>query len=484
MQTAKETHKGSPRNRHTGSLKRRQFLKKMVVGSCTGDLAWARYDALSKGNDKLYDISRKLRSARRSVAVRIRVNGRLQAASTGEPQQLPLHVDGQLQYVEQLRAGRDNQAIAVRHYRQALARIDVAGQQTNSQLAAEHRRIICRTTSRQDELFSPGGPLTRAELDLIDIPGNSAQWWMLLPERPVHVGDAWLLDSNAVASLLRLEAISKSAVRCTLEKAVKSTLTIAIQGTAEGAVGGAATLVRVDGHCQLDSPSQHIRQLDLRVWEDRQMGHAQPGFEIQAQIEAFAEPLAPVPSGDAVIPPDTDKNSWNDRLLLLEFQASDGGFRLLHDRRWRVLADTPEVSILRYIERGKLVAQANISRLVDRGAQPPWTKATLQDKIRQSLGDNFTRFLESSQRQDERGYRVLRVRAAGSAEDVKLIWSYWYLVDRAGRQVSLIFTHEPKHTALFAAADRALADSLRILKRPGGSARQADNNAVERFPQR
>ena len=457
-------------------LQRRRFLRYLALGSGVWSLSQNQPVAGNGTAGAQHDIVRKPRPALHNVAIQISVSGYLRAGLSEPQQELPLHVDGRLEYVEELRPASTTRTIATRHYTHAAAEIEIAQQRTQSELAADHRQIICGGGEHGDELFATQGPLTRDELDLIDVPGNSAQWWRLLPTQPVKLGDAWFLSRAAVKTLLRLEAISKWAVRCKLQKVAGKMLTIAIAGTVEGAAGGAASQLRVDGTCQVDLTRKQIAEFKLTIWEERQMGHAQPGFKIEAQVHAVATPLAASAPAAAAVrkTPTSDLNTLPDDLLLLSFQASQGGFQLLHDRRWRVLADNPEVSILRCVQRGELVAQANISRLPDRGDKPAWSPAQLEKKIRASLGDKFTRIVDSTQRQDGRGYRILRIRAAGAAEDVKLIWTYWYLANREGGQVSLVITHEQKHAAMLAETDQALADSVRISTRsPAAPARQA-----------
>ena len=73
----------------------------------------------------------------------------------------------------------------------------------------------------------------------------------------------------------------------------------------------------------------------------------------------------------------------------------------------------------------------------------------------------------------------IRDSAAGAAEDVKLLWTYWYLADRQGGQVSLVITHEQKHAALLADTDRSFADSVRISARaPDDPTTQANVRAT------
>ncbi|MEE3370198.1 MAG: hypothetical protein VX346_12740 [Planctomycetota bacterium] len=466
---------------HQQPLQRRSFLHCLTLGSGAWSLSQTRPLAGYETAGAQHDIVREPRPGLQTVAIQISVNGHLRAGLSETQQELPLHVDGRLEYVEQLRPASTNRMIAIRHYARAAAEIEIAQQRTQSQLATDHRHIICGSGEHGDELFATQGPLTRDELDLIDVPGNSAQWWRLLPTQPVKLGDAWFLSRAAVKALLRLEAISKWAVRCKLQAVAGQMLTIAIAGTVEGAAGGAASQLRVDGTCQVDLTRKRIAELKLTIWEERQMGHAQPGFKIEAQIHAVAKPLAEsAPAAEAVTKtPASNLNTLPDDLLLLSFRASQGGFQLLHDRRWRVLTDNPAVSILRCVQRGQLVAQANVSRLADRGDKPVWSPAQLEKKVRTSLGDKFTRIVDSVQRQDARGYRILRIRAAGAAEDVKLIWTYWYLANREGGQVSLVITHEQKHAAMLAETDQALADSVRISARAAAApARQAAVRAI------
>jgi len=64
---------------------------------------------------------------------------------------------------------------------------------------------------------SPNGPLTREELDLIEVPGSGLALEGLLPPKAMKIGSQWPLAEATIARLLGLEAVSQQDVSCTLD---------------------------------------------------------------------------------------------------------------------------------------------------------------------------------------------------------------------------------------------------------------------------
>ena len=135
-------------------LQRRRFLRCLALGSSSWYLSQTQRLAGDEAAAQ-YNIVRKPRPALRTVAVQISVNGQLRADLSETQQELPLRVDGRLEYVEQLRPATTNRLTAIRHYERAEAEIEIAQQLTQSRLAADHRHIICGCGDRGDELLRP-----------------------------------------------------------------------------------------------------------------------------------------------------------------------------------------------------------------------------------------------------------------------------------------------------------------------------------------
>ena len=90
------------------------------------------------------------------------------------------------------------------------------------------------------------------------------------------------------------------------------------------------------------------------------IGHSQPGFEVITTVRMVAAPTQPVAalSDKALADLPLEASSGQ---TLVEMESDSGGFHLTHDRRWTVILERPDLTVLRFIDQGDLVAQCNIS---------------------------------------------------------------------------------------------------------------------------
>lgn len=395
------------------------------------------------------------------VQAEIHVTGNLKTKSGGKVRTLSLQVAGSMQYDERLLASSHEQQTlrTVRHYDKAEAKIEIDGQAIQSVLDPNQRLIVFDETKDRGVLFSPLGPLAREDVDLIDVPGNSAVLSRLLPAEEVKLKATWELDTTSLCRLLGLDAISQSDAKATLEQVASSIGIVAIAGTIDGAAGGVATQIKLVGQLRVDLKTRHIVALTMTVNEDRSIGHAEPGFVVEAKVQLAATPLEKSANLDKL---SASADAWTptEGATALGLVPANGGFRLLHDRRWRVLIDQKEVLVLRLVDRGDLIAQCNISTLPKLSAGRQVELEQLQQEIQRSLGASFGQFIEAAQNVTEEEIRVLRVAASGTASDIPVTWVYYLLSDETGRRVSIVFAHESKLQEQFGEADRMLVGSF------------------------
>ena len=121
----------------------------------------------------------------------------------------------------------------MRNYRDAEAEVKVGQGLAALKLNPERRMIVAQIDDQGAALFCPLGPLTRDDLELVDIQGNSLAVSGVLPNQPVRVGDRWELNRELLAVLLGLDAITRSDVQGTLEKLDGQTAILTIQGAVE-----------------------------------------------------------------------------------------------------------------------------------------------------------------------------------------------------------------------------------------------------------
>ena len=145
-------------------------------------------------------------------------------------------------------------------------------------------------TDRNVTLFSPLGPLTREELDLIEIPACSLLIERLLPERPVAQGDEWQHSHDLMAGLLNLDAVSECDVTSSLKELNETAAQIELLGTVKGAINGVSSVIDVKGRYKFDIASRRITWVALLVKEKREIGHVSPGVDVVARLQMKITP--------------------------------------------------------------------------------------------------------------------------------------------------------------------------------------------------
>ena len=237
---------------------------------------------------------------------------------------------------------------------------------------------------------------------------------------------------------------------------------------------GVSSDIQLRGKCNFDLKTRCITWLALSITENRAASHVEPGFEVVARLRMALAPVSVRPElAEAAIrelPLDSTTGT-----TLLALPATQGGFELLHGRDWRMMADRHDVTILRLIQNGDLVAQCNASRLPDLPAGQQVQLEAFQADIQRALGKSFAEFREASQETTSDGLRVLRVVASGLASDVTIQWTYYHIADGEGRQVAMVFTMDSRLVEQFAAADRTLVSTFQFThrQRAGGEGRTA-----------
>ncbi len=404
----------------------------------------------------------------RQARVIVEVTGKLNLNADGQKvTRLPFRVAGDLLYDERTLSTKEGQARRdIRHYRQAAATISVGGNPIKAKLPEDRRLIVVDLKQHRQTLFSPLGPLSSDDLDLLDVQGSTTLLNALAPPAPVGLSDEWQHDDQLVAALLGLDAISQSDVKSKLKKVEGEIAILDLVGTVSGAIDGVASDIRLKAKYNIDLARRQVTWLAMSIRENRAIGHASPGFDVTARIRVALEEqtAATELSADALAGLPLDPHSG---ATLLSLSSAAGSFQLLHARNWQVMIDRHDVTVLRMIEQGDLVAQCNISSLPDlpRGKQA--SIESFRADIERALGVNFGQFAETTQGTSSRGLRVLRAVVDGAASELPIRWIYYHISDEQGRQAALVFTMDAEAIEEFAAADSTLISSFEFLARGG-----------------
>jgi hypothetical protein len=412
----------------------------------------------------------------------VEVEGNLKLNPDGSAvQHMPLKVEAELNYVERtLEAGAGLvQVRTVRSYSGATAKIRLRETELNNTLRDERLLVVSQSDAKQATAFSPLGPLTRDELDLLDVPASGLSLGALLPQQAVAVNASWPIPDWAVARLFGLEAVSQHDATGKLVDVKDNVATIELAGKVAGAVGGVSSDIELAGKLNFDFPRRAVTWLALGYKENRAIGHAQPGYNVAAKVRMIVAPIgaAAVVSDQALARLPLEATPAT---TLVEFTAESAGFRLAHDRRWNVMTDRRDGTILRLVDRGDLIAQCNISPLPTLPAGQQLSLAAFEGDVKGTLGKSFGQIVEAAQEEAD-GLRILRVIVSGATSDLPIQWSYCHVSDSAGNRLALVFTIEGSLVERYAQIDRELVGGLRMVaKRPTPAAAGPEVEAAEK----
>jgi hypothetical protein len=412
------------------------------------------------------------------ITAKLEVRGDLKMKSAGKESTAPLTVVGKLRYDERVLAWGDSvtdESRSVRHYDEAEAHISIDGKSLPVRKLADEKRLIGqKIASVKATPFAPQDLLTRDDVELLTITGDSLAVDRLVPSDALAVGDTWKLPAKAVILLCNLDEADSVDVEGKLAHCTADEAKFEFQGKVEGAIDGISTELELNGKFFFDRRKSRVVWLALSVKEKREMGFVAPGVEatsrLQLQIEPLSESVDLATDRLATLPLEGNAG----QLLLLHKPAS-GRFTVAHDRRWQVINDNEKVAVFRMMDRGELVAQANVSPAKKLPEGKSIALEAFQDDVRTILGKGFGSFVKASEGISQHGYRVLRVEAIGRVDDLEITWTYYHLTDRQGNALALSFTRESRLAEQFAEGDVAFIEGLQLVDAAASAAPAAES---------
>ena len=381
-------------------------------------------------------------------------------------QKQPISVAAKLAYDEKRLAAAtaDTTAgtpLAVRYYDQAEAVIKVNETGRTPKLADDKRTIIVEQGQQRPMAYCPDGPLSREQLDLVDVVGDSICINRLLPKQPVAEGESWANDATVMGPLLTFDTVAVCEVQSILDEFNENYAKVRLSGDVHGTADGAATQQEVRGVYLFDRKLHRITRLNLAVREKRSIGGATPGIDAVAKVQVKIDPIETSSHlTDEVVAKST--NAARTPLRDLLFESPTLGFRVKHDRQWYVTAERREAVTFRRVDGGDLVAQCTLTALPPKSAGRQTSLEQFQKDITFSLGKNFGELVSSRQWQNAAGLYCYEVVARGLVEELPVEWHYYLLAPESGNRVSAAVTIEKPMLERVASADRELVESLQL----------------------
>lgn len=399
------------------------------------------------------------------VGMRMDVTGKVQTQAEGnKPVDLPLTATAALAYRERrlLGFGSDAEALrAVRDYEQAQVDIEIADEKTTVNLADSLKLVVAQGRSWGLEFFSLGGNLSAEELELLSPPCDSLGLLGLLPKAPVEIGEEWSPSGWNGQFLARLEASTKSTVKCKLESVQNNLARVRFTIAVKGAVQGSTSEVTIAGTYDYDLTAKIISAADLQQTEKRAVGVVSAGLDVSARLRLLRKVAAS--TGRILQPAVLDAAGLEppNAALLLRCETP-WGMALQHSRQWHLFKQTEQVAIFRLLDQGLFVAQANLSPIPAAKPGQHTSEQVFQADIKQSLGDKL-KSIVSAQVVPTKDKRFLyRVVVEGAIGERPLTWIYYLMAEPSGKQASLLVAVDRGLVERLGERDRELVEAVRF----------------------
>ena len=310
-------------------------------------------------------------------------------------------------------------------------------------------------------MFSPGGPLTRPELELVQGAGDPLALASLLPGKPVAVGDRWRVGDEAARALSVYDTLNSNALDAILEAVDDGSAKVRLTGQVRGAVLGGEGTIACDGSFTFDRKAGRIDRLTVKRSEIRKAGPVENELDVKSTLTITRRALeTPAALADTVlsgVPLDPEPGR---ELLLLT--TPHGKYTLLHDRDWHIDYEDRRVTVLKRVARGVVVAQANLSLGPNAGKGRHQDLEQFRDDIRRALGRRFGQFVGAGEVDgDPAGGFRYKVTVQGHEGDLGVLWDYYLVANPDGEQLLAIFTLADDQAKTFADQDLRLIGSLK-----------------------
>ncbi len=229
----------------------------------------------------------------------------------------------------------DGATRSLRQYRQAEFRRTMNERPQETTIRPFIRRMVVLRTGTREVPFSPDGPLTFGEIDLVRTDVYVPALVGLLPIKTVQINDAWSAANSAVEELTDFERIEQGSLECRLVSFDNRIAKVAFKGTVTGVNEDGPVRQQLDGQFTFDRDANFIASLELtgvKSLLDRDgktTGKIEGKFKLSRDIAGNVIELSDEQLSGLTLEP----NPINTLLL---YEGAGANVRFTYPRRWRV----------------------------------------------------------------------------------------------------------------------------------------------------
>ncbi len=399
----------------------------------------------------------------------MKLAGELRVNRDGNKVPIPLSANAAFDFRERvLEVGPQGWPIKnARQYDQARASIAARGDKSERILRKDRSLIAAQRCKDQYLCYSPNGPLTREELDLVSEHLDTLAIAGLLPGKAVNIGETWKLTNPVAQSLCAFEGLINQDLTCKLESVTGDAAKVTVTGTASGIDLGAIVKLTVQARCDYSLKDKRIARLEWKQKDEREQGPVSPASALEATTTVVRQYLGEQPKelmDASLVGVPEGQDAPPAPFLLLHYREPKGAYSLDHTRDWHVTGQTDEHLTMRLMERGDFIAQVTVTPWHKAEPGKHMTPAEFREVMDETPGWESAGAAEEGElsSNDRPGYWTYRVSAVGELEGLKVMQNYYVVAGPDGNQVVLVYTMRQALAEKLGSRDVALTAGLEL----------------------
>lgn len=402
------------------------------------------------------------------ITTETQVAGVLKVTRDGKPVAVKIAARNEHAFTERVLSA-DKAVIrkAARFYQSAAANAVVDGDRAQRALPSDRRLIVAQRAGDALFCYSPQGPLTRPDLEVVAEHFETLHLTGVLPGKEVALGDSWKLDSLTAQSLCLFDGLISHDLTAKLKEIASGTAVIVIAGTAKGIEKGAMANLTVSATVRFDVARKRIVGVEWNQKDVRDQGPVSPAAEVETTTVLKREPLDQPPAelADAIVAaiPTADDPPMTMKHLL--HRDPKGRYRLLHSRDWHAVGQTDNHLILRYLDRGDFVAQATITHWQNAGAGKRISPDEFEKLTYSGANWKLEQVTDRAEVPTDPDRWAFRVSTRGILDGSQVVQTFYVVANSSGDQVILTFTMRPTTASRIGTRDLELVNAIDFPKK-------------------
>lgn len=225
-----------------------------------------------------------------------KIKGVLKVTREGKPLEIP--VDAQSTHIYFEKTLKDLNGLTcktARRYEKADSSATIGNDPIRRTLRPERSLIVAQRINDQHLCYSPGGPLTRPELEVTQDHFDTLHLTGLLPNKEVEIGDTWSIRSACVQSFCQFDGLIDQNLKGTFKEVKEGLAILRIVGDASGIEAGAQVKQAIDATVEYDLLKSRIVKLTWNQNDERDQGPVSPIASLKCNITVKREYLSVEP---------------------------------------------------------------------------------------------------------------------------------------------------------------------------------------------